>query len=173
VMDALQRHAVDVLLLDLAMPGMDGLAAIRALRQKGILPQTLVLTGAVSDNDALELIGLGVRGIILKEEAPRTLIDSIRAVARGERRIEQRLMERALDAALRATADPRGAGPRLTPAERNVLRLVCAGMPNKKVARELGISEATAKLHLHHVFRKLDVRNRVQLTLRARELGLH
>jgi two-component system, NarL family, nitrate/nitrite response regulator NarL len=154
------------------MPSMGGLEVLRTLHQKHQLPRVIVLTGALDDDAAFELISLGVNGILLKEEAPRMLIDSIHAVARGERRIEPRLMQQALDAALRAQARRTGKGESLTPSERKITKHVCEGSSNKRIANQVGISEATVKLHLHRVFRKLGVSNRVQLTLRARELGL-
>jgi len=109
-----------------------------------------------------------VRAIVLKEEAPQLLLDTIRAVVRGERRIDPQLLARALAAAPEPASS---AGEQLTAGERRIVRLVCQGLPNKRIARELGITEATVKIHLHRVFRKLNVANRVQLTIRAQQGG--
>lgn len=166
---ALRERDADVLLLDQSMPGLSGTAVIRQLAESGRLPRTILLTGTIAEDEAVEAVRLGVMGIVLKEEAPRLLLETIRTVARGERRLEARLVQRAYGP---ATGPGTGAGAaRLTAAELKIVRLVCRGLPNKHIAHELAISEATVKIHLHRVFRKLNVSNRVQLTIRAHQGG--
>jgi DNA-binding NarL/FixJ family response regulator len=168
---AIRTHDVDVLIIDQNMPGLSGTAILRRLMEGGQLPPAILLTGMIAEHEAREAICLGVRAIVLKEEAPQLLLDTIRAVARGERRLDEQLVARAL-AAASATQPPGPAGgDRLTAAEHRIVKLVCRGLPNKRIARELGISEATVKIHLHRVFRKLNVANRVQLTIRAQQGG--
>jgi len=168
---ALRTHDADVLLLDQNMPGLTGTAILRRLVEDGQLPPAILLTGTITEPEALEAVCLGVRAIVLKEEAPQLLLDTIHAVAQGERRIDEELLRRALDAASADQPQAQHDGDRLTVAEHRIVRLVCRGLPNKRIARELGISEATVKIHLHRVFRKLNVANRVQLTIRAQQGG--
>ncbi|NJD11251.1 MAG: response regulator transcription factor [Gemmatimonadetes bacterium] len=168
---ALRDHDPDVIILDQNMPGLSGTAILRRLFEDGHLPPAILLTGMISEAEAKEAAYLGVRAIVLKEEAPERLLETIRAVARGERRIEPRLLERALAEVV--PAQPHAVvAEQLTAAEQRIVRLVCQGLPNKRIARELGITEATVKIHLHRVFRKLNVANRVQLTIRAQGGGL-
>jgi len=166
---ALRTHDADVVILDQNMPGLSGTAILRRLAEDGQLPPAILLTGMIAEEQAREAVCLGVRAIVLKEEAPQLLLDTIHAVARGERPLDPQLLERALAAADQPTSAK--AGEQLTAAERKIVRLVCRGLPNKRIARELGITEATVKIHLHRVFRKLNVANRVQLTIRAQQGG--
>jgi DNA-binding NarL/FixJ family response regulator len=165
---ALRTHHADVLLLDQSMPGLSGTAILRRLAEDGDLPPAILLTGTIAEEQALEAVRLGVRAIVLKEEAPRLLLDTIRAVARGERPLAPELVRRAYGPRTPQAAEGHD---RLTSAELKIVRLVCRGLPNKHIARELDISEATVKIHLHRVFRKLNVSNRVQLTIRAQQGG--
>jgi DNA-binding NarL/FixJ family response regulator len=168
LLTALKVHDADVVILDQSMPGLTGTAILRRLLEEGQLPPAILLTGVIADDEAREAVCLGVRAIVLKEEAPQLLLDTIRAVVRGERRIDPQLLARALAAAPEPASS---AGEQLTAGERRIVRLVCQGLPNKRIARELGITEATVKIHLHRVFRKLNVANRVQLTIRAQQGG--
>jgi DNA-binding NarL/FixJ family response regulator len=169
LLSALRTHEADVLLIDQNMPGLSGTAILRRLAEDGNLPPAILLTGMIAESEAREAVCLGVRAIVLKEEAPQRLLDTIRAVARGERRLDEQLVARTLAAAPRP-ADVAN-GEKLTAAEHRIVKLVCRGLPNKRIARELNISEATVKIHLHRVFRKLNVANRVQLTIRAQQGG--
>lgn len=167
---ALRVHDPDVVILDQNMPGLSGTAILRRLLEEGQLPPAILLTGMISEAEAREAVCVGVRAIVLKEEAPELLLDTIRAVAHGERRVDPQLLERAL-ATVDTAHPPAGSSEQLTAAEQRIVRLVCRGLPNKRIARELGITEATVKIHLHRVFRKLNVANRVQLTIRAQQGG--
>jgi DNA-binding NarL/FixJ family response regulator len=168
LLEALHTHPADVVLLDQNMPGLTGTAVLRRLAEEGELPPAILLTGSLPEEQALEAVRLGVRAIVLKEEAPRLLLDTIRAVARGERPIPPELVARAYGP---RRSEVMNGHERLTTAELKIVRLVCRGLPNKHIARELDISEATVKIHLHRVFRKLNVSNRVQLTIRAQQGG--
>lgn len=172
LLSALRTHDADVLLIDQNMPGLSGTAILRRLAEDGHLPPAILLTGMIAESEAREAVCLGVRAIVLKEEAPQLLLDTIRAVARGERRLDEQLVARTLAAAPHPVEGASsGSGEKLTAAEHRIVKLVCRGLPNKRIARELNISEATVKIHLHRVFRKLNVANRVQLTIRAQQGG--
>jgi DNA-binding NarL/FixJ family response regulator len=153
----------DVILMDLSMPGMDGVAATRAIvaAQEGV--QVVVLTSLTDRERMLAALDAGAVGYLLKDAEPRELIDGIRAAARGESPIAPKAARALLTArAERERAD-------LSEREREVLRCVAEGMPNKLIARELGISEKTVKTHLTRVFQQIGVTDRTQAALWARQ----
>lgn len=157
----------DVLVLDLRMPVMDGLAVLREIKREGLPTKVVLLTAGLDDDEMIRALRLGVSGVILKVMASRLLIECIRTVARGGRWIEKDLEDRAVQ---RTTSDPHGTG--LSPREIEVVRMVSRGMRNRQIAQQLFISEATVKVHLHNVYEKLALKSRVELGLFARKKGL-
>ena len=157
----------DVLVLDLRMPVMDGLAVLREIKREGLPTKVVLLTAGLDDDEMIRALRLGVSGVILKVMASRLLIECIRTVAGGGRWIEKDLEDRAVQ---RTTSDPHGTG--LSPREIEVVRMVSRGMRNRQIAQQLFISEATVKVHLHNVYEKLALKSRVELGLFAREKGL-
>ena len=157
----------DVLVLDLRMPVMDGLAVLREIKREGLPTKVVLLTAGLDDDEMIRALRLGVSGVILKVMASRLLIQCIRTVAGGGRWIEKDLEDRAVQ---RTTSDPHGTG--LSPREIEVVRMVSRGMRNRQIAQQLFISEATVKVHLHNVYEKLALKSRVELGLFAREKGL-
>lgn len=157
----------DVLVLDLRMPVMDGLAVLREIKREGLSTKVILLTAGLDDNEMLKALRFGVSGVILKVMASRLLIQCIRTVAEGGRWIEKDSEDRTVQ---RTTMDPHGTG--LSPREIEVVRMVSRGMRNRQIAQELFISEATVKVHLHNVYEKLSLKSRVELGLFAREKGL-
>lgn len=167
-LDAVRRHRPDVLVLDLQMPGMNGLAVLRALHAERLPTRVVVLTASLGANDTLEAVRLGARGLVLKDMAPRLLVQCIRTVAAGGEWLEAQ----ALDQLVRREAAAKEAGSLLTPREREIVRLVAQGLPNKEIARKLAIAAGTVKIHLHNIYQKTGVDSRVALTLWAQEKGL-
>jgi DNA-binding NarL/FixJ family response regulator len=159
---AKQTHP-DVILMDLSMPGMDGIEATRAIVAAHEDVQVVVLTSLTDRERMLAALDAGAVGYLLKDAEPRELIDGIRAAARGESPITPK----AARALLTARAERERA--ELSEREREVLRCVAAGMPNKLIARELGISEKTVKTHLTHVFQQIGVTDRTQAALWAQQ----
>lgn len=157
----------DVLVLDLRMPVMDGLAVLRQIKREGLPTKVVLLTAGLDDDEMVRALRLGVSGVILKVMASRLLIQCIRTVAGGGRWIEKDSGESPVR---RMTTDPHGTG--LSPREIEVVRMVSRGMRNRQIAQELFISEATVKVHLHNVYEKLALKSRVELGLFAREKGL-
>lgn len=157
----------DVLVLDLRMPVMDGLAVLREIKREGLPTKVVLLTAGIDDDEMIRAVRFGVSGVILKVMASRLLIQCIRTVAGGGRWIEKDTADRSVR---RTATDPHGTG--LSPREIEVVRMVSRGMRNRQIAQELFISEATVKVHLHNVYEKLSLKSRVELGLFAREKGL-
>jgi two-component system nitrate/nitrite response regulator NarL len=168
---AVAQARPDILVLDLRMPNGDGLSVLREMARLQSPTRVVVLTAAVSDDDVLEAIRLGIRGLVLKESAPKALVECVRRVHAGGQYIEPRFLTRALDAAQRRDAGQRELASVLTPRELQVLRMVADGLRNRAIAQQLEISEGTVKIHLHNIYEKIDVENRVELALYARARG--
>lgn len=167
--DAVAQHEPDVLIMDAAMPDCDGVDAAARLKEMERPVPIIILSATLDDGTLLRCLELGLEGLMLKESAAKTLTEAIRAVAGGERWIPSKLSERGLDL---LTREKEGSDADLTPREREVVAKVVAGRSNRRAAKELGITEGTVKLHLHHVFRKLEVSSRLELAVVARDRGL-
>jgi two-component system nitrate/nitrite response regulator NarL len=172
LLNALPETEADVVVFDHRMPNMTGLELLAELNRCGADVRTTLLAGTLSDEEVLQALQLGVQGIVLKEDAAEAIRDCVRRVHAGERWWPAELMQRALDTALRSESDRRAVAEDLTPRELEIVRHVAAGASNKRIAHALTISEGTVKTHLHSIFKKVDVSNRVQLTLFAQEQGL-
>jgi len=166
-LDVVGRLAPEVLLLDLELPGLDGVDAIPRLAEASPATGVLVFTAYDADERVLGAIRAGARGYLLKGATTADIAAAIRAVAAGGSALEPRVAAK-LAAALRA---PRGAG-QLSAREREVLGLIAEGLPGKQIARQLGISERTVKFHTASLLRKLGADNRAQAVAVAAERGL-
>jgi two-component system, NarL family, nitrate/nitrite response regulator NarL len=169
---AVRQHRPDVLLLDIRMPAPDGLQVIRNLQKDSLPTRIVLLTVELSEDDVLEAVRLGVKGVVLKEMSPRMLMECVRKVADGEQWIERRSLTRALDKMLCREAGFREVSSVLTSREIEIVRLATRGLRNQAIAEQLHISEGTVKVHLHNIYEKLGIDGRVGLTLYAREKGL-
>lgn len=164
--------AVDVLLLDIRMPGRDGVAVLRALSADNALPPTIILTTFDDSDVVLDGIRAGARGFLLKDVSYPQLLAAIRAVAEGATVFQPAVTERLLRAgsALRFTTEP----PReaLTAREAEVVRLMAGGYSNREIAEALGTAEGTIKNHVSSILGKFGVRDRTRAVLKALETGL-
>lgn len=170
--EAVERLEPDVLILDLRMPISDGLQVLRALHELDSRTWVVLLTGSVDDRELVECLRLGVRGVVLKEMAPRMLVQCVRKVFAGDVWVENRSITQAVDLMLLREAGARESAERLTPREIEVVQMVAAGLRNKEIARRLTVTEGTVKVHLHHIYSKLGVDGRLELLKYAQERGL-
>lgn len=165
-LEVVARTCPDVVLLDLEMPGMDGLEAAQQLA--GTHPDVRVIMLTVNDEDE-HLVGAlraGARGYLLKDLHPQELFDQVRAVMRGETPISSRLVPSLVQQVRQAPANPGPAAPPhdLSTRELEILRLAGAGLTNREIGRRLFITEGTVKNHVHNALRKLGLDNRTQAT---------
>ena len=169
---AVRRHKPEILILDVHMPRKDGLAVLRELQRERLPTKVVLIAEALGEEEALEAFRLGVRAMVLKELALKMLVQCVRKVLAGEMWIEKRAFGRALDALLRREAGEREMAGLLTPREMEMVQMVARGLRTTEMSRRLAISEGTVKTHLHRVYRKLKVDNRVALTLYAQSKKL-
>jgi two-component system, NarL family, nitrate/nitrite response regulator NarL len=164
---AVCRHRPDVLILDIRMPRKDGLTVLRQLHRDKSPTKVVLLAAELEEDDVLEALRLGVRGMVLKELAPQMLVQCVRKVYAGEQWLEKQAVGRALDTLLKREAGEREAANLLTPRELEMVHMVTRGLRNKEMSERLAISEGTVKIHLHNIYKKLKVENRVELILYA------
>jgi len=169
---AVQEHRPDVLVLDLVMPGHDGMWVLRELSELNLPTRTVLLTAHVEENRLVEAIRLGVWGIVLKEMAPRMLMECVRKVHAGEKWLEQQSVTRAIERMQKRESEIDRLTRLLTPRELEIVRLASEGLRNKEIGERLSIAEGTVKIHLHNIYEKLGVTGRSQLILYATKHGL-
>ncbi len=169
---AVASHRPDVLLLDLRMPGEGGLDVLRRLAVSQVSCPTVLLTAAIRDDEVVEAVKLGTKGLVLKESSPDALIECIQRVAKGETWLQRDPMTRALRSIAERGAPAADAAAALTPREIEMVRMVAQGLRNKTIAERLSISEGTVKVHLHNIYEKLDVNGRLELELCAQQKGI-
>ncbi|HXH02445.1 MAG TPA: response regulator transcription factor [Candidatus Competibacteraceae bacterium] len=167
-----RRQRPDVLILDLRLPGKDGLTILRELSAERLPTRVVVLTAALDEDELLEAMRLGVRGVILKEMAPHFLLQCVRKVHAGGEWLERDAVGRALDKMLQRRSEAQPLAAVLTPREIELVRMVARGLRNKEIARKLAITEGTVKIHLHNIYEKLQVRGRMDVIIYAQSKGL-
>ena len=170
--DAVRDTQPDVLVLDLKMQDRHGLDVLRTLKAEGRTCRTVILTAAMRDDEVTAAVSLGVAGIVLKESPPSALVDCVRDVHRGMRRIDKTTLARAHGRGRTTSTVQSDSAPALTPRETEIVRLVAQGLRNKELAQRLSITEGTVKIHLHNIYDKLGVDGRLELVLSAQQRGL-
>ena len=165
-----ERLRPDVVLMDLVMPNLDGVGAMRELRQRVPGARVIVLTSFLDDERLLPAVRAGAAGYLLKNVQPQELARAIRTAAAGEALLDPAVAARLVEALEEDGRDARA--EQLTPREREVLALIGRGFANKRIALELGIAEKTVKTHVGNVLSKLGVADRTQAALYAARLGL-
>jgi DNA-binding NarL/FixJ family response regulator len=175
--EAVQRFRPDVVLMDIRMPHLDGLAATAAIRARQDPPSVVVLTTFDTDDEVFRALDAGAIGFLLKDTPPPDLLHAIRLAASGDAMLSPSVTRRVIN---RFTAEDRTQRRRealerlepLTEREREVLVEIGLGHANAGIARRLHMSEATVKSHISHLFDKLSATNRVQLAIAAFRAGL-
>jgi DNA-binding NarL/FixJ family response regulator len=183
VLDVLQQYAPDILLLDLKMPGLDGLATLQRLQAVKNKTRVIVLTASDDKNEFVQAMKLGTSGIVLKQTATELLIKSIRKVHAGEIWLDSHTTAAVIRQFVAADDAPAPSAPQaatrererspLSQREREIVALVAQGFKNKEMAEKMFISEQTVKNHLHNIFDKLGVSDRLELALYAIHNNLH
>jgi DNA-binding NarL/FixJ family response regulator len=172
--EVIERERPDVVLLDLRMPKRDGVGVLKALRDRGALPPTLILTTFDDDDILFEAVRAGAKGWLLKDVSLERLTDAIRTVAGGGTRIEPVITERIMRALERSSVAFESAElpEPLTDREKTILRLLAGGYSNREISEVLNISDGTVKNHMSSVLSKLGVRDRTRAVLKAIDLGV-
>lgn len=169
---AVRSTPVDVLLLDIRMPGKDGIEVLRTLAAAGALPPTLILTTFDDSDVVLDGIRAGARGFLLKDVSYQQLLAAIRAVANGATVFQPAVTERLLRVGSTLRLDAQMPRESLTGRETEVVRLMAGGYSNREIAVALGTAEGTVKNHVSSILAKFGVRDRTRAVLKALETGL-
>ena len=167
----------DVVLMDIRMPGLDGIAATRMLTSAGPGPRVLILTTFDLDEYVYDALQAGASGFLLKDVTAERLFDAVRVIAAGEALLAPSVTRRLISEFARQRRRPAAAGPAaelgaLTPRETEVLRLIAEGLSNPEIAVRLVVTEETVKSHVSRILAKLGLRDRTQAVVRAYETGL-
>lgn len=179
VLALVQALNPDVVVLDLRMPNMDGLSALSAFQNLTPKPRVIILTASEDKNEFVQAMKLGCSGIVLKQTAPELIVKSIRKVYGGEIWLDSHttaaVMRQFASPAELLGIEPTRARERspLSQREREIVGLVAQGYKNREMAEKMFISEQTVKNHLHNIFDKLGVSDRLELALYAIHKGLH
>jgi len=176
VAQAVAEHDPEIVLMDIRMPGMDGLAATELVRAQGDAPEVIVLTTFEVDDYVLRALRAGASGFLLKDTSPADIVRAVRAVAAGEPMLSPTITRRLIGHVTDSEGDGRKRRAReqldrLTEREREVAVAIGQGKSNAEISRELYMSVATVKAHVSRVLEKLGFNNRVQIALLAHDAG--
>lgn len=166
------EHAPDLILLDLNMPEINGLETLKMLREADVSSRIVVFTVSDNEEDVVAALRAGADGYLLKDMEPEELLANLHQAAMGKMVISDRLtalLAQALQSGRTAKSSDINS---LTPRERQIIKLIAAGLPNKLIARKLSITEGTVKVHVKHLLKKLHLRSRVEVAVWAVQEGL-
>jgi DNA-binding NarL/FixJ family response regulator len=166
-LEAIRAHAPDVAVLDVHMPQPSGLQLLKLAREEGWRTRIVLLTAGLDSETLVEAVRLGVDGLVLKDAGGDMLLKCLERVAAGEQWIDREAMKQVMAAMNRP--EPAFAKAEVTAREKEVTELVGRGLRNKEIARQLGITEGTVKMHLHNLYEKLGISSRTELAVRAKE----
>jgi len=159
VMNAIRALTPDIAMIDISMPGLDGLDVLAAVTAEKLDTHVIFLTAEVTETQITDAISGGAKGIVFKSSSPDEIARSVRKVAAGKYQFPKDLA----DAVRKRHARRQRPLQQLTPRESEVTRLVIKGLSNKEIGRQMDLSEGTVKIHLHNIYKKLSVANRTAL----------
>jgi NarL family two-component system response regulator LiaR len=163
----------DIVLMDLVMPRLDGIAATTKIKSLGTGAKVIAITSFTEDDKVFPAIQAGASSYLLKDVSPDALVDAIRAAHRGEARLHPEVMRKLMaQVAAQPASSKQVSGPQLTERELEVIRLVAQGCSNREIAETLVISEKTAKAHISNILGKLGLDDRTQMAVYAIKHGL-
>lgn len=170
-LEAVRKYSPDCLVMDLDLPVHSGVDVLADMRAEGLSTRPVVFTSA-PPQEMMRALDLGVQGLVSKHSSHQVLAQCIRRVHAGQTCLDQDLAAKTMALLLEQQKNRKQAAQLLTPREVDVARMVTEGLPNKKIASTLSISEGTAKLHLHHIYQKLNCPGRMALLLYMQQHGL-
>jgi DNA-binding NarL/FixJ family response regulator len=171
-LEAVRAHRPDVLVLDLRMPKGSGIDVLRTMAEEKLACRVVVLAAVLGDEDTVEVLRLGAMGIFGKDAPPEALLQGVRRVHAGKRAIDSEMFAAAFARVVRRASARAEVVPTLTRREIQIIQGVVEGLRNQDIAAQLSISEGTVKVHLHNIYEKIEVDNRVGLVLYAQEKGI-
>jgi two-component system, NarL family, response regulator LiaR len=171
--EMVRQLAPDVVLMDLVMPRLDGIAATRQVKLAAPQVKVIALTSFTEDDKVFPAIQAGASSYLLKDVSPDELVEAVRAAYQGEARLHPQITRKLMEqVAQQSAASPAISVDDLTEREYDVVRLVARGRSNQEIAQELFISEKTVKTHISHILSKLSLQDRTQLAIYAIRKGL-
>lgn len=172
-LEAVDRLQPDLVLMDISMPGLDGLEALREIKERRPQTQVVMLTVSDESEDIFEALRSGAQGYLLKSSDAVSFVESLRGLEQGEMAIDKGAVSRVVDGFVELSRDHVAVDKQiLTQREIELLTLVANGFSNKGIAQELSISENTVKYHIRQILNKLDVQNRTEAVTIALKMGL-
>jgi len=166
------QHKPDILLLDITLPDRNGLDLVNELKNSSLDVKVVILTSSMDEEQTIDSLRFGVKGVVLKGMPSHLLIQCLQKVAAGGLWMEKESIGSAFEKMLQREAGMRRLTTILTAREIEVMKLVASGLSNQEIAGKLIVQEGTIKIHIHNIYRKLGIKNRVDLTLYAQKRGL-
>jgi two-component system nitrate/nitrite response regulator NarL len=167
------EHTPDLILLDLNMPHINGIDTLKLMRAAEVNSRIIVFTVSDNEEDLLAALKAGADGYLLKDMEPEDLLENLRLAAQGKVVISDQLSSLLAQALQSNQAKDKQDVTRLTPREKQIIKQIAAGLPNKVIARKLKITEGTVKVHVKHLLKKLSLRSRVEVAVWAVQEGFN
>lgn len=171
-MQAVRQHQPDLLVVDINLPDQGGLELIKELKKSSPQVKIIILTAAMDESQTIGALRLGVKGVVLKDMHSQLLVQCLHKVAVGGLWMEKESIGHAFEKMLHREAGMRRLATILTARETEVMQCVAGGLSNQQIAEKLIVSVGTIKIHVHNIYRKLGINNRVDLTLYAQKRGV-
>ena len=169
---ALRQHQPNLLVIDINLPDRGGIEMIKELKSSSLEVKVVILTASMDEDQTIDALRFGVKGVVLKDMPSHLLVQCLQKVAAGGMWMEKESIGSAFEKMLHREAGMRRLATILTARETEVMQQVAGGLSNQQIAEKLIVSEGTVKIHVHNIYRKLGINNRVDLTLYAQKRGL-